>query len=200
MHFHTPDWELALFAWMNQGIQNGLFDALMPLFSNEAVLWVLCIALAAMGLWSRRVTLAVVVVMALCIAVSDLTCYQIKEITGRVRPHHSLPGTRYQDAGVWKARPADFTTDKRSGSSFPSSHASNAAAATLFLYAGWRRKALWLVPLAIGFSRVYVGKHFPTDVLAGWAVGLAVGGAVLLIYPSLCSRIRSRWMRYRLRM
>ncbi|HCU67639.1 MAG TPA: hypothetical protein DGF30_00025 [Desulfomicrobium sp.] len=199
MHFHTPDWELALFAWMNQDMQNGLFDAVMPLFSNEAVLWVSCIALAAMGLWSRRVTLAVVVGMALCIAVSDLTCYQIKEIAGRVRPHHSLPGTRYQDSGVWKARPADFTTDKRSGSSFPSSHASNAAAATLFLYAGWRRKALWLVPLAIGFSRVYVGKHFPTDVLAGWAVGLAVGGIVLVVYPSLCDRIRSRWMRYRLR-
>ena len=200
MHFLTPDWDLALFIWINQGMQNALFDTLMPLFSNEAVLWALCIALAAMGLWNRRVPLTVVVGIALCIAVSDLTCYQIKEIAGRVRPYHSLAGTRYQDSGVWKARPADFATDKRSGSSFPSSHASNAAAATLFLYAGWRRKALWLAPLAIGFSRVYVGKHFPTDVLAGWAVGLAVGGIVLLVYPTLCARVRSRWMRYRLRM
>jgi undecaprenyl-diphosphatase len=200
MHFHILGWDLTLFAWINQGMQNGPFDALMPLFSDEAALWAACIGLAVIGLWSRRVTVTVVLGMTLCIGASDLVCNQIKDAAGRVRPYQSLAGARYQDSGVWKTRPADFAAAKRTGSSFPSSHTSNAAAATLFLYAGWRRKALWLVPLAIGFSRVYVGKHFPTDVLAGGAVGLAVGGAVLLIYPSLCDRIRSRWMRYRLRM
>lgn len=199
MYFHTPGWELALFAWINQGWQNPLFDVLMPLFSSSAFLWALGIVLAAVGLRSGRVTMTVVLGLALCIAASDQACYHIKDSVGRVRPYQSLAGTRYQDSGVWKTRPADFTSDKRTGSSFPSAHASNAAAATLLLYAVFRRKALWVIPVAIGVSRVYVGKHFPMDVLAGWATGLAVGAVVVPLYPMLLSLIRSRWMRYRLR-
>lgn len=199
MYFHTPGWELALFAWINQGWQNPVFDVLMPLFSSSAFLWALGLALAAAGLRTRRVTLTVIVGLALCVAVSDQVCYHIKDSVGRVRPYQSLPGVRYQDSGAWETRPADFTPEKRSGSSFPSAHASNAAAATLLLYAVFRRKELAVIPLVIGVSRVYVGKHFPMDVMAGWATGLAVAAVVVPIYPMLLSRIRSRWMRYRLR-
>ena len=200
MFFHTPDWELALCGWINQGVQNGLFDVLMPLFSDATFLWIVSIAALAVAAKMRRVTATAVLGMALCLAASDQACYHIKESAGRMRPYQSLAGARYLDSGVWETRPADFAPSRRSGSSFPSSHAANAAAAVTFLYAALRIRALWLIPLVIGFSRVYVGKHFPTDVLAGWAVGLAVGGTVLLIYPCLCARIRSRWMRYRLRM
>lgn len=199
MYFHTPGWELALFAWINQGWQNPVFDVLMPLFSSSAFLWVLSLVLAAAGLRTGRVTLTVIVGLALCVAVSDQVCYHIKDSVGRVRPYQSLPGARYQDSGVWETRPADFAPEKRSGSSFPSSHASNAAAATLLLYAVFRRKGLAVIPLVIGVSRVYVGKHFPMDVMAGWATGLAVAAVVVPLYPMLLSRIRSRWMRYRLR-
>ena len=199
MYFHTPGWELALFAWINQGWQNPVFDVLMPLFSSSAFLWVSSLVLAAVGLRTGRVTLTVIVGLALCVAVSDQVCYHIKDSVGRVRPYQSLAGARYQDSGAWKTRPADFTPEKRSGSSFPSSHASNAAAATLLLYAVFRRKELAVIPLVIGVSRVYVGKHFPMDVMAGWATGLAVAAVVVPLYPMLLSRIRSRWMRYRLR-
>lgn len=200
MFFHTPGWELTLFTWINQGSQNQLFDFLMPLFSSSAFLWTLSIILAVAGLRGGRVTMTVVLGLALCIAASDLTCSVIKDSVGRVRPYQSLPGARYMDSGNWETRPLDFEATKRTGSSFPSAHSSNAAAATLFLYAIFRRKTLWLIPLVIGFSRVYLGKHFPMDVMAGWATGLAVAGAVVPAYPIVCNLIRSRWMRYRLRM
>jgi undecaprenyl-diphosphatase len=199
MYFYTPGWELTLFTWINQDWQNPIFDVLMPVFSSAAFLWALGIVLAVAGLKNGKVTLTVVLGLALSIAASDLTCSVIKDSVGRLRPYHSLAGTRYLDSGSWKTLPADYAPTKRSGSSFPSAHASNAAAATFFLYAVFRRKSLCLIPLVIGFSRVYLGKHFPMDVMAGWSTGLALGGILVPVYPILFNRIRSLWMRYRFR-
>ena len=62
--------------------------------------------------------------------------------------------------------------------SFPSGHSTNAAS----VYGGLARLkdstaarvAAALIMLAVGFSRVAVGAHFPTDVICGWALGLFV--------------------------
>lgn len=64
---------------------------------------------------------------------------------------------------------------KRSNSSFPSSHAANAAAIAAVIGRRWRRvaPAAWLGALVIAISRVYLNRHFCGDVLAG----LAIGGA-----------------------
>jgi membrane-associated phospholipid phosphatase len=75
---------------------------------------------------------------------------------------------------------------KRSNSSFPSSHAANAAAIAAVIGRRWRRvaPAAWLGALVISISRVYLNRHFCTDVLAGLAVGLGSAWlAVRLIRP-----------------
>ncbi len=199
MYFHSPDWELALFGWINQGWSNPLFDLLMPLFSSSALLWLVALVLAAIGLRHGRVTATVILGLALSVAASDLVCSAIKDSVGRIRPYHGLAGTRFPESGSWVTRPQGFVATRLTGSSFPSAHAANAAAATLVLFAAFRKKSLWIIPLAIGYSRIYLGKHYPMDVLAGWATGLAVAGLLLPLYPALWSRMRSRWMRYRLR-
>lgn len=197
MFFYTPWWELTLFRWINQSWRCPFFDVLMPLLSDPLVLWASAIAATLPQLSDKQKMIRCLVWLGITIAASDLTCSFIKDATGRLRPYRALAirGTMIPAHG-----PNDRRTiwDQKEGASYPSAHAANAVAAIAIIFLQYRKKALWLVPIAIGYSRLYLGKHFPMDVVAGWGTGLAVAGALILIYPIL-SRIFSRWMRYRLR-
>lgn len=77
------------------------------------------------------------------------------------------------------------------GYSFPSSHATNHMGIAVFLVLIFN-SGIWrflLIPWAvlIGFSQVYVGVHFPFDVMAGFMEGAII--AALLYYVSLKSKI-----------
>ena len=112
------------------------------------------------------------------VLVSDGISLAIKAAVGRHRPHvHALVRT-----------PTDW--------SFPSGHATTSfAGATMLSYFVPRlAPAFYLLAAAIAFSRVYVGVHYPTDVLAGAALGTAIG---VLGFTSLRRLERSprRWWR-----
>jgi undecaprenyl-diphosphatase len=81
------------------------------------------------------------------------------------------------------------------GKSFPSSHAvNNFAMAFLMsrLYPG-ARKYLFGFACLVGFSRVYVGVHYPADVLSGALIGMGIAWCVLALYRLADDMIRSRW-------
>ena len=66
-------------------------------------------------------------------------------------------------------------------SSFPSDHVAAAVAIAIVLAVAHRRLGglMLLVSVLVGFARVYVGDHYPGDVLAGTAVGIAAASFVL---------------------
>ncbi|MWK39780.1 phosphatase PAP2 family protein [Actinomadura sp. J1-007] len=67
--------------------------------------------------------------------------------------------------------------------SFPSNHATIAAASAAAIVVAWRRMAPLVLPLAalMAFSRVFVGVHYPHDVAAGFVVGVVVALLVALV-------------------
>ena len=80
------------------------------------------------------------------------------------------------------------------GYGLPSGHAQSAVVVWGAIAAGVHKTWLWVVAVLlmvlIGFSRIYLGVHFPTDVLGGWAVG----AVLLVVYWALEPRIEA-WLK-----
>ena len=78
-----------------------------------------------------------------------------------------------------------------SSHSFPYWHSSTSAALAVILWAwlspkyGRQAMLIFLWPLMIGLSRIWLNAHWTSDVLAGWGLGLAVSGMVLMLFRNL---------------
>ena len=83
-----------------------------------------------------------------------------------------------------------YPTNPR-GTGYPSSHTAVAVAIVIgawpWLDRRWRVMGV-LIAVLIGLNRMYVGAHFPLDILGGAAVGFVAGGVVLVVAQRLQSR------------
>jgi undecaprenyl-diphosphatase len=147
---HRAGWLDPVFTWLSR-------------IGGAGAVWLL-IALVLAALW-RRPWLFVAVGIADVIA--QLAARGLKEVTNLDRPP-----LRYPDPPTLVPLPRD--------ASFPSGHAASsfACAVVLSLVAPRLAPALLILAAAIAFSRVYVGVHWPFDVLAGAALGAVIGLAV----------------------
>jgi undecaprenyl-diphosphatase len=75
--------------------------------------------------------------------------------------------------------------------SFPSHHGLTAGAFAMALWLGWRPVgiAAWLVALWVGYGRLYLGKHWPSDVVAGLAMGAVIAWLVWRVAPGWLRRL-----------
>ena len=160
--------------WINRSLGNGFFDAVMPWWRDKLT-WIPLYALFLFLFFrsfGRRAWIPIVMLL-LTVGLADFTSSSlIKPAVARLRPCQH-PELREELTLRIPCGP---------GKSFPSAHASNHFAIAVFLIGLFRsKKWRFFAPLllfwagSIALGQVYVGVHYPSDVLAGALLGTLIG-------------------------
>lgn len=177
-------WDWLLFDRVNQGLVTSSLDQIAILLSSNLTWWIVVGLVFTGSVLLRKTRLMKAMVIAgLSLGAADaLNTYALKPAFGRLRPCHQktvrLP-----------------TGNCGSQFGMPSNHAGNGAAflvALRFFLTPLSTAIVASAVVAVGWSRIYLGVHFPTDILAGFLVGGVVGGAVAWILIRTSTYISNR--------
>ena len=158
--------DLAIFYFFNHTISTGFLDKFFSIITSVNNWYIAYLILIGIAFFKGGAKGKIAVIsLIFLIIITDQTGYRLlKELFERVRPCNALPDalTPVGCAG---------------GYSFPSNHALNNFAAAVFLLKLFPRyKWIFLVTATlISISRIYLGVHYPSDVLGGAVIGAIFG-------------------------
>lgn len=168
------------FLAINQGLSNAFFDWLMPILRNPytwAPLYLFIIIFCIKNYRKKGALIILFILITFGIA-DSLSSSVIKKSVKRIRPCNDI---EFKEEVNVRVRCG-------SGYSFTSSHATNHFAMAVVIitifYRRWKH-ILWLGLLwagAIGFAQIYVGVHYPFDIVCGALLGTLIGYLVGLIF------------------
>ncbi len=177
--------------WILLFIQNHLrFASLNPWvirftkLGNYGLIWIVISILLLIPKKSRRAGILSLVALALSLCISNLL---LKNYVARVRPYEVLSGLTSLIGPV-------------SGYSFPSGHASAGFAAAAVISRSCRKWIGWpclALAFLLSISRLYVGVHYPTDVICGAIIGFLIGLILFWLFGDKKYRRRARRRRRR---
>jgi membrane-associated phospholipid phosphatase len=171
-------WDVSLFRILNQvpAAAASVLTPLSHLFLPAGILAV--VVLAVVYVVARNRSVLPVAAGAVAASLAWGLAHVAKAVADRPRPYEVMAGA------VLRQQPAH-------GTSFPSSHTAVTLAVAIALVPFMAR------PLAatgigyavlVGWSRVYLGVHYPLDVLAGAGIGMTAGGVILLALGAILHR------------
>ncbi|MEP6648103.1 MAG: phosphatase PAP2 family protein [Saprospiraceae bacterium] len=170
-------WDTSIFHWINHSWSNPLFDYFFPLIRNKYFwlpLYVLVVFWIMFNHHVRSVVLILFMLGLSIFAADTISSTLIKNNVQRVRPCHVL----YMDPPVIERVACG------SGYSFTSSHATNhfcIAAFFISVFGEYMRRwkyVWWLWAFLISLAQVYVGVHYPIDIIGGALLGTIIGASM----------------------
>lgn len=154
----------------------GFLDTVLVISRNKFIwipLYVAIVVYMAVR-WKKQSWLPILFSVLTVVCSDGTSSHLIKKTVERPRPCHTL-------------EQINLRVKCGSGYSFTSSHATSHMALAVFwvqLFTFWGRHRWWFLPWAIiiGFAQIFVGVHYPLDVLSGFVVGAIVGWGVFRAY------------------
>ena len=177
-----------LFLFLNS-INSPFFDVLMHAISGKLIWAPLYAAiLVYLAITYKRKFFIIVLMIILAVTLADQISVQVfKNNFQRMRPCHepSLQGLVHL-----------FNGECGGGYSFVSSHATNsfnvALLSLLFIRRRWYTISIILWASVIGYSRIYLGVHYPADVICGSLLGALIGWSVYKLYVLIDNKLLIR--------
>lgn len=150
---------------------------------------------------------AMLVCLGIIIAFMDVVVSDtLKDFVGRARPREALADVRMVDLQPGTIRtlsifkppvvvPSPPAPDHPHGHSFPSGHTINNFSAATVLTLFYRKRGwLYFIPAAlVGYSRIYVGAHWPSDVLISSIMGVVITFVLMILIEWAWQRLAPRW-------
>ena len=181
-----------IFQLININLNYPLFDSFFVFFHDFHKNLMFIIPLLTLWFFSifkdKKRRLALIILIPLAIIITDQIGSYIKDYKLRDRPYMAIESNKINLlVKVSQNEDGSYKQTQSSQKSFPSNHSANIWALSLivgYLYANVKTYFI-ILAILISISRVYIGVHYPLDIIFGAIIGISVSSLLIKIYQKL---------------
>ena len=176
----------SILLWIQNNVRSDFLTPIMKVITHlgdKGILWIVVTLVLLYVRKTRKVGVRCLASMVIGLVITNLI---IKNWVARVRPYEVIQGL-------------ECIIEKAHDWSFPSGHATNSLACAWVIFKRMDRKygvPALIMAILISLSRLYVGIHYPTDVLGGVAIGIGCACLTLWMMPKLEKKFRKQFRQF----